>query len=155
MSKTSCMPEVLCKAGIILKPNCSKSIAEAVFKIIENEDKEKSNEHVSYLCFKKFDDIEYCKDCDFLYEDPEVLIWSNDKTAKVSNMLGTGDDFILSDFFCSSCSQVFISPLIERLDSVYPENPTLGIEPMPVAPSSLISPPEPVAAPSNGEIAVG
>jgi hypothetical protein len=45
--------------------------------------------------------------------------------------------------------------LIERLDSVYPENPTLGIEPIPVAPSSLISPPEPVAAPSNGEIAVG
>ena len=47
---------------------------------------------------EKFDDIEYCKDCDFLYEDPEVLIWSNDKTAKVSNMLGTGDDFILSDY---------------------------------------------------------
>ena len=37
VSKTSCMPEVLGKAGIIVKPNCSKSIAEAIFKIIENE----------------------------------------------------------------------------------------------------------------------
>ena len=23
---------------------------------------------------KKFDNIEYCKNCDFLYEDPEVLV---------------------------------------------------------------------------------
>ena len=56
---------------------------------------------------------------------------------------------------CSSFSQDLISPLIERFDKVYPENPTLGIDPIPVAPSSLISPPEPVAAPSNGAIAVG
>ena len=41
-----------------------------------------------------FDKIDYCKDCDFLYEDPEVLVWSNDNTAKINNMLGTGDDFI-------------------------------------------------------------
>ena len=47
---------------------------------------------------KKFDDIEYCKDCDFLYDDPEVLIWSNDKTAKVNHMLGTDDDFILTKY---------------------------------------------------------
>ena len=47
---------------------------------------------------KKFDDIDYCKDCDFLYQDSEVLAWSNDKSAKIYNMLGTGDDFILTDY---------------------------------------------------------
>ena len=47
---------------------------------------------------KKFDEIEYCKDCDFLYEDPEILIWSNDKSAKVHHMLGTDEDFILTNF---------------------------------------------------------
>ena len=33
--------------------------------------------------------------------------------------------------------------------------PTVGFAPRPVAPSSRISPPEPVAAPGHGEIAVG
>jgi MoaA/NifB/PqqE/SkfB family radical SAM enzyme len=47
---------------------------------------------------KEFDKIDYCKDCDFLYQDPEILIWSNDKTAKVNHMLGTDDDFILTDY---------------------------------------------------------
>ena len=47
---------------------------------------------------KKFDEIDYCKDCDFLYEDPEILIWSNDKSAKVHHMLGTDEDFILTNF---------------------------------------------------------
>lgn len=47
---------------------------------------------------KKFDDIEYCKNCDFLYEDPEVLVWSNDPSAKVNHMLGTDDDFILTKY---------------------------------------------------------
>ena len=45
-----------------------------------------------------FDKIDYCKDCDFLYEDPEVLVWSNDNSAKINNMLGTGDDFILTEY---------------------------------------------------------
>ena len=36
-----------------------------------------------------------------------------------------------------------------------PVRPALGLEPRPVAPSSRISPPAPVAAPGNGEIAVG
>ncbi len=52
------------------------------------------NAHAS----KNFDDIEYCKNCDFLYDDPEVLVWSNDKTAKIHHMLGTDDDFILSKY---------------------------------------------------------
>ena len=47
---------------------------------------------------KEFDKIDYCKDCDFLYEDPEVLVWSNDKSAKLNNMLGTGEDFILTEY---------------------------------------------------------
>jgi len=44
----------------------------------------------------RFDDIEYCKNCDFLYDDPEVLVWSNDPTASVNYMLGTG--FKLSEY---------------------------------------------------------
>ena len=47
---------------------------------------------------KDFDKIDYCKDCDFLYDDPEILIWTNDKTAKVHHMLGTDDDFILTNY---------------------------------------------------------
>ena len=47
---------------------------------------------------KNFDDIDYCKDCDFLYQDPEILIWSNDETAKVNHMLGTDDNFILTNY---------------------------------------------------------
>ena len=45
-----------------------------------------------------FDTVDYCKNCDFLYQDPEILIWSNDKTAKINHMLGTDEDFILSDY---------------------------------------------------------
>ena len=47
---------------------------------------------------KKFDKIEYCKNCDFLYEDPEAIVWTNDENHKLYNMLGTGEDFILTEF---------------------------------------------------------
>ena len=47
---------------------------------------------------KKFDKIDYCKNCDFLYDDPEVLVWTNDPTAKISHMLGTDDNFILKNY---------------------------------------------------------
>lgn len=47
---------------------------------------------------QNFDQIDYCKDCDFLYEDPEVLVWTNDKTAKINHMLGTDDNFILTNY---------------------------------------------------------
>ena len=47
---------------------------------------------------KNFDVIDYCKNCDFLYDDPEVLVWSNDPTAKINHMLGTKDDFILTKY---------------------------------------------------------
>ena len=54
-----------------------------------------------------------------------------------------------------SCSQGCSKPGILRLDTEKPHKPALGLEPIPVAPSSRISPPEPVAAPGKGEIAVG
>ena len=44
---------------------------------------------------------------------------------------------------------------IRKLDTEKPTKPALGLEPMPVAPSSRISPPLPVAAPGYGDIAVG
>lgn len=45
---------------------------------------------------KDFDSIDYCKDCDFLYDDPEVLVWSNDPDASTDYMLGT--KFTLKDY---------------------------------------------------------
>ena len=47
---------------------------------------------------KEFDNIDYCKNCDFLYEDPEVMVWTNDKSAKINHMLGTEKDFILTNY---------------------------------------------------------
>ena len=47
---------------------------------------------------KNFDEIDYCKNCDFLYDDPEVMVWTNDKSAKVNHMLGTDKDFILTKY---------------------------------------------------------
>lgn len=38
---------------------------------------------------KNFDSIEYCKNCDFLYDDPETLVWTNDSKAELGHMLGT------------------------------------------------------------------
>ena len=34
----------------------------------------------------------------FLYEDPEAIVWTNDKDHKLYNMLGTGEDFILTKY---------------------------------------------------------
>ena len=45
----------------------------------------------------KYDDVDY-KNCDFLYQSEEVLAWTNDKEARINNMLGTGEDFILTDY---------------------------------------------------------
>ena len=44
---------------------------------------------------------------------------------------------------------------INKSDTLNPANPAFGFDPFPTAPSSRISPPEPVAAPGNGETAVG
>ena len=61
---------------------------------------------------------------------------------------------ILSGLY-SLASQLLLRFGILKLDTLNPTNPILGLAPLPVAPSSLISPPEPVAAPGYGEIAVG
>ncbi len=53
--------------------------------------------------------------------------------------------------FSQGCSK----PGMFRLDTVKPHSPALGLEPWPTAPSSRISPPEPVAAPGKGAMAVG
>ena len=44
---------------------------------------------------------------------------------------------------------------MRRCETEKPVRPALGLPPRPVAPSSRISPPAPVEAPGNGEIAVG
>ena len=44
---------------------------------------------------------------------------------------------------------------MRRCETLKPVRPALGLPPRPVAPSSRISPPAPVLAPENGEIAVG
>ena len=38
---------------------------------------------------KRFEHIAYCKNCDFLYDDQDTLVWSNDLDAKIGNVLGT------------------------------------------------------------------
>lgn len=46
---------------------------------------------------KRFDDIDYCSECDFLYEDPETLVWTNDNKGSTHYMLGTNfrlDEYI-------------------------------------------------------------
>ena len=55
----------------------------------------------------------------------------------------------------SGPSQGRSHPGMRRLDTEKPVSPAFGFDPVPVAPSSRISPPDPVAAPGNGEMAVG
>ena len=57
--------------------------------------------------------------------------------------------------FDSGPSHGCTNPGILKFDTEKPVRPALGFAPRPVAPSSRISPPEPVEAPGNGEIAVG
>lgn len=45
---------------------------------------------------EKFDEIPYCKDCDFLYEDNEVLVWKNNDLVAINKMKGT--KFDLKDY---------------------------------------------------------
>ena len=70
-----------------------------------------------------------------------------------SIIISSGDAIL--DGLCPSFSQLLERFGMRRLDTLYPTSPILGFAPLPVAPSSLISPPEPVDAPGYGEIAVG
>ena len=38
---------------------------------------------------KRFDDIEYCKNWDFLIDDPEVLIYNSNEEVDLYHMIGT------------------------------------------------------------------
>ncbi len=38
---------------------------------------------------KRFDDIEYCKNCDFLIDDPEVLVYNSNQDVDLHHMIGT------------------------------------------------------------------
>ena len=42
----------------------------------------------------RFDEIDYCKDCDMLYDTPEALVWSNYEEADYSNMTGSTENMI-------------------------------------------------------------
>ena len=70
-----------------------------------------------------------------------------------SSMICNGEA-IRAGLWCGS-SQGISAPGKRKSDTENPVTPTLGLPPRPVAPSSRISPPEPVAAPGKGEIAVG
>lgn len=41
---------------------------------------------------KRFDEVSFCKDCDFLYEDNEVLVWKNNDLVHINKMKGTKFD---------------------------------------------------------------
>lgn len=45
---------------------------------------------------KRFDEVSFCKDCDFLYEDNEVLVWKNNDLVHIDKMKGT--KFDLKDY---------------------------------------------------------
>lgn len=37
----------------------------------------------------RFDEVSFCKNCDFLYEDKEVLVWKNNELVDINKMKGT------------------------------------------------------------------
>ena len=47
---------------------------------------------------KDFDQIEYCKNCDFLYEEPESLVWTNGRTTEPGQVMGGDKDFNLMKY---------------------------------------------------------
>jgi MoaA/NifB/PqqE/SkfB family radical SAM enzyme len=45
---------------------------------------------------KRFDEVSFCKNCDFLFEDNEVLVYKNNNLVGINKMKGTS--FNLQDF---------------------------------------------------------
>jgi len=45
---------------------------------------------------ERFNEVSFCKDCDFLYEDSEVLVWKNNNLVSINKMKGT--NFSLEDY---------------------------------------------------------
>jgi hypothetical protein len=70
-----------------------------------------------------------------------------------SIMIASGD--AMRSGRVSGPSQGRTNPGMRRFDTENPHRPAFGFAPRPVAPSSRISPPDPVAAPGKGEMAVG
>ena len=69
-------------------------------------------------------------------------------------MISSADENMVG--FCRyPLPRILLPPGNRRLETEYPVRPAFGFEPRPTAPSSLISPPAPVAAPGKGAIAVG
>ena len=58
-----------------------------------NQDQDQIKEE-RYNLLKKNRNLDY----NLIIEDPEILVWSNDKTAKINHMLGTDDNFILTNY---------------------------------------------------------
>jgi len=56
--------------------------------IIESYNSERYNWLRQMHREKRFDEINFCKDCDFLYDDPSVLVWTN-RSSKINHMTGT------------------------------------------------------------------
>jgi hypothetical protein len=38
---------------------------------------------------QRFDEVPFCRDCDFLYDDHEVLVWSNSSDIQINKLRGT------------------------------------------------------------------
>ena len=62
-------------------------VSDDSIKTIWNNDKyqELRSAHLE----KRFDDIEYCKNCDFLVDDPEVLVYNSNEDVELHHMIGT------------------------------------------------------------------
>jgi glycosyltransferase involved in cell wall biosynthesis len=71
-SHSSCMPEVLAGAGILVEPNCSNSIADAVYKIIENKEFKKSLESASMNRAKDFSWEKSIRETTTIYESTSI-----------------------------------------------------------------------------------
>ena len=105
-------PEITVRAGGLdgqqgaVTPCCQTmgppNEAKSVLGHLDNQSIEEVMQGPLYQELKKkhskgdFDSIDYCKNCDFLIEDPEVLVWSNDPNANTDHMLGT--NFSLADY---------------------------------------------------------
>ena len=70
-----------------------------------------------------------------------------------SIIISKGEAILLGLFSLPSQDSIWLGIL--KCETEKPHKPAFGFAPLPVAPSSLISPPEPVAAPGNGAMAVG
>lgn len=106
-------PEITIRAGgvngtkLSLAPCCQTlgRDAEADLGSIENKSIEEvwNGERYRWLrqmhAEKRFDEVSFCKDCDFLMEDNEVLVWKNNDMVQLNKLKGTKfklDDYMIT-----------------------------------------------------------